>query len=270
MKLSNVFSRKNRILLTELVKTDFKLRYEASALGYLWSVVSPLLLFTVLYIVFDKFLGFGRNIEHYPVYLLLGIVLWRFFVEATTNGLKAIVQRGSLIRKINFPKYIVVFSGTISSLINLAINLVIVLIFMLFNGVDLSWNALLIVPLLIELYIFALAVAFFLATANVFLRDVSYLWDMVTQVLFYATPIIYPIALVSSKSVLAAQILLTNPAAQVIQDARYVLVTNQTETLWSLSNMSWIVTVPFAVILVTSALAVYYFRSQSKRFAEFV
>ena len=171
MKWLEVFNRKNRILLRELVITDFKLRYQGSALGYVWSVLKPLFLFSILYVVFDKFLGVGRNIEHFPVYLLLGIILWNFFVEATNQGLNSIVGRGDLLRKINFPKYIVVISGTVSSLINLLFNMIVVLLFVLVNGAQLSWMSLLIIPLIIELYIFALGVAFFLSALNVKSRD---------------------------------------------------------------------------------------------------
>src|SRR3990167_4499788 len=106
MKISNIFSRRNRILLRELVVTDFKLRYQGSALGYLWSLLKPLLLFAILYVIFVEFLRFGSDVEHFPLYLLLGIVLWGFFTEATNQGIQAIVSRGDLIRKINFPKYI--------------------------------------------------------------------------------------------------------------------------------------------------------------------
>ena len=115
MKLSNIFSRRNRILLRELVETDFKLRYQGSALGVFWSVLKPLFLFTILYLVFDKFLGLGRDIEHFPVYLLLGIVIWTFFTEATIQGLQSIVSRGDLIRKISFPKFIIVVYSTVSA-----------------------------------------------------------------------------------------------------------------------------------------------------------
>lgn len=270
MKISNIVSRKNRILLAELVRTDFKLRYQASALGYLWSILNPLLLFTILYIVFDKFLGIGKGIEHYPVYLLLGIILWRFFTEATNNGLKAIVQRGSLIRKINFPKYIIVISGTISSFINLGINLLVVLLFILLNGVNLSWSSLLIFPLIIELYVFSLALAFFLSAVNVKLRDIGYLWDVFLQAAFYATPIIYPISLVVAKSELAAQLLLLNPVAQIIQDARYVLVTHDSTTLYHLSDNKLYALIPYVIIAVTIVVATLYFKKSSAHFAEHV
>lgn len=267
MKLSNIISRRNRILLRELVITDFKLRYQASVLGYAWSILKPLLLFSVLYLVFDKFLRFGRDIEHFPVYLLLGVVLWTFFAEASNLGLQSIVNRGNLIRKINFPKYIIVISGTISSLINLCINLLVVGFFILINGVDISWSALLIIPLVIQLYIFALAVAFFLAALNVKLRDIGYLWEVTMQAMFYATPIIYPLQMVYKESEVAAKLLMLNPVAQIIQDARYALVSRETITIWNI-GVGKAVVVPFFVITIAMAVATLYFRKNSKNFAE--
>lgn len=268
MNLANIFSRRNRILLGELVRTDFKLRYQASTLGYLWSILNPLLLFAILYVVFDQFLGIGRGVEHFAVYLLTGIVLWRFFTEATNNGLKAIVQRGSLIRKINFPKYIIVISGTISSLINLGLNLLVVMLFVVINGVDLSWQALWVIPLILELYVFALAIAFFLAAVNVKFRDISYLWDVFLQAGFYATPIIYPLTMVAEKSALAAQILLVNPVAQVMQDARYFLITPDSLTMWQMTDSLVMVTLPFVVIVAVGVLGAWYFKRSQGKFAE--
>jgi ABC-2 type transport system permease protein len=167
MNFKNIFSRKNRILLGELVRTDFKIRYQASFLGYVWSILNPLLLFAVLYLVFANFLGVGRDIEHFPVYLLLGVVLWSFFTETTNGGLKSIVSRASLIRKISLPKYIIVISGTVSSLINLLINLAVVVVFMVFNGVEFTWQALLIFPFIIQLYILALGISFLLSALKI-------------------------------------------------------------------------------------------------------
>ena len=215
MKVTNLLQRKNRILLRELVVTDFKLRYQGSVLGYLWSILKPIFLFIILYIVFDKFLGLGKQVEHYPVYLLVGIVLWNFFSEATVQGLQSIVSRGDLIRKINFPKYIIVISGTISAFINLAINMVVILGFCLVNGVQWSLEGLLVIPLILELYVLSLAVAFFLATINVKYRDIGYLWEIFMQAAFYATPVIYPLQMVMERMPAAAPYLMLNPAAQI-------------------------------------------------------
>ena len=268
MKLSNIFKRHNRILLRELVITDFKLRYQGSALGVLWSVLKPLFLFAILYVVFDQFLKLGRDIEHFPVYLLLGIVVWSFFTEATIQGMQSIVSRGDLIRKINFPKYIIVVSSTVSAFINLGINLLVVFVFMLFNGVELQWHALLMIPLVVQLYVLALAIAFLLASINVKLRDVGYLWEIFLQAAFYATPIIYPLQMVAAQSEFAAKLLLLNPVAQIIQDMRYVLITDQTLTLWNFVAEGWKQAIPMAIIVVISILAVVYFKKNSKKFAE--
>lgn len=267
MKLSNIFRKKNRVLLRELVVTDFKLRYQGSALGYLWSILKPLFLFAILYVVFDRFLNLGRDIEHFPVYLLLGIVLWQFFTETTNNGLQAIISRQDLIRKINFPKYIIVISGTISSLINLGINFLVVFVFILINQVELSWSGFWILALVFELYIFSLALAFLLSALNVKYRDTGYLWEIFLQAAFYATPILYPLAMVVNQSAVAAQIMLLNPVAQVIQDARYLLVTKETLTVWNFVS-DWKVVIPFAIIGILLVVAALYFKKNSSSFAE--
>ena len=131
MKFPNVLNRRNRILLNELTKTDFKLRYQGSILGYLWAIIRPLLMFGILYIVFAKFLRFGDEIPYYPVYLLIGTVLWNFFTECTNQGIQSLILRSDLMRKIAFPKWIIVLSATTTALINLGINFIVVIIFVI-------------------------------------------------------------------------------------------------------------------------------------------
>src|ERR1700693_1553996 len=103
--IRQAFSKKNRALLSELVRTDFKLRYQGSVLGYAWSLLRPLLIFLILYVVFVKIFPLGKGVPHYPVYLLLGLVIWNFFMEMTTQSLGSIVMRGDLIRKIRIPRW---------------------------------------------------------------------------------------------------------------------------------------------------------------------
>ncbi len=269
-RIPNVLCRKNRILLGELVKTDFKLRYQGSVLGYLWAVLRPLLMFAILYVVFAKLLRMGGDIPHYPVYLMTGTVMWNFFTECTGQGIQAIVQRGDLLRKISFPKYIVVVSATATALINLAINLGVIVIFALINGVAPSWSWLLVLPLVLELYTFSLGISFLLGAINVKYRDVTSIWDVLTQALFYAVPIIYPISMVlesGSFGTIAADIILLNPIAQVIQDIRYNLITKATVTTWSL--VDWpLCLFPILLVILVLLLAALFFRKRSKRFAE--
>lgn len=253
------------ILLKRLVATDFKLRYQASFLGYLWSLLKPLALFFILYIVFVRFLKVGAEIPNFPVYLLLGIVLWNFFVEITAGSVGSIVLQGDLIRKINFPKYVIVLSGSLSALINLGLNFIVVGFFMFLSGVTLRWSILWMPLLVLELFVFSIAVAFFLSALYVKFRDVTYIWEVVTQGAFYATPILYPL---SAIPIAAAKILILSPVAQIIQDSRYVMVTKQAETISTLYGSHWFRLIPIFLTMLTAIFAARYFRNNSKSFAE--
>ena len=125
----DLFSRKNMILLREMIKTDFKLRYQGSLIGHLWSILKPLLLFTIMYLVFVRFLRFDDGTPHYAIGLLIGMVTWNFFSEATNMGMMSIVSRGDLLRKLNFSKEIIVISSVVGAAINYSINLLVVFIF---------------------------------------------------------------------------------------------------------------------------------------------
>ena len=268
MGIPRVLNRKNRILLAELTKTDFKLRYQGSVLGYLWALLRPLLMFAILYIVFAKLLKIGGNIPHYPVYLLCGTTMWSFFTECTSQGIQAIVNRGDLLRKISFPKYIVVVSATLTAVINMLINLVVIIIFALVNGVTPTWSWLLIFIPLLGLYLLSLGIAFLLGSINVKYRDITSIWDVCIQALFYAVPIIYPISMVASSSVIAAKIILLNPIAQAIQDIRFNLITEETITTWNYISNSALKALPIFLVIIILIRAAFYFRKKSKFFAE--
>jgi ABC-2 type transport system permease protein len=269
MKISNIFNRRNRILLRELVITDFKLRYQGSVLGYLWSLLKPLFLFAIMYIVFGHFLRVGDAVEYFPVYLLLGIVLWSFFTEVTNQGLASIVSHGELIRKINFPKYIIVIAGSLSALINLGLNLIIIAVFIIISGVKLHFTVLLFPLYIVELYIFSLSLAFFLSASYVKFRDVSHIWEVLLQGAFYATPILYPLTLVVKQAgSTAAQLLMLNPVAQIIQDARYALVTHQSLRLEALTPNILIQIIPFSIVILFAIFSGFYFKKHSGYFSE--
>ncbi|MBO7718008.1 ABC transporter permease [Candidatus Saccharibacteria bacterium] len=268
MNIPHIFNKKNRVLLSELTKTDFKLRYQGSVLGYLWALLRPLMMFAILYIVFAKLLRFGNDIPHYPVYLLAGTTIWSFFTECTSQGIQAMVVRGDLIRKISFPKYIVVVSATLTAVINMIINLIVVIIFALINGVEPSWTWLLVPFSLIELYALSLGISFLLGAINVKYRDITSIWDVCIQALFYAVPIIYPVSMVASSSVLAARIILLNPIAQTIQDIRHNLITHETITTWNFIDNHFLQFLPILIIIIILISASFYFRKKSKTFAE--
>jgi ABC-2 type transport system permease protein len=258
--------RYSAILLKQLVKTDFKLRYQGSVLGYAWSLLRPLLLFLILYLVFVKFIKFGKGIEHFPILLLLGIVIWNFFLEMTTRSVTAIVERGDLIRKIRIPRWVIILSSSISALINLLLNLVVVFIFMTINHVDLLQTTLWLPLILLEVYLFALGLSLFLSAAYVRYRDVSYIWEVIIQAGFYLTPIIYPLSLITSLTL--QKLILLNPVAQAIQDARYSTISHQTRTIYKVFDGGWYKFIPFIITLLVLYGGLVYFRRQSKYFAE--
>lgn len=257
--------RYSLILLKELVITDFKLRYQGSALGYMWSLLRPLGLFTILYVVFVRFLKIGGDIPNYPIYLLLGIVLWNYFSEVTNGGLGAIVSRGDLIRKLNFPKYVIILAGSVSALINLFINLLVVGAFMVFKNIDIHAYILLAPLIVLELFVFSIAVAFILSAVFVKLRDINYVWEVFMQGAFYATPVIYPISMLPEY---ASKILMLNPLAQSIQDMRYILVTPQAATISSIYGSVWARVGVIGFVLLVALFAAWFFRKNSPRFAE--
>ena len=266
--------RYSLILLRELVRTDFKLRYQGSVLGMMWSVLKPLMLFAIMYIVFVRFLKFGANIPHFAVSLLLAQTLWGFFQETASQGMMAIVGRGDLLRKIKFPKYIVVVSSSVSAFINLAISLVIVALFMLINGVPLRWTMLIFPIVVVELYVFSLGVAFILSSMYVKFRDICHIWDVFMQMWFYVTPIIYPISMIANAGTPAmmtiAKVIMLNPLAQIIQDARYTLI-GKTDTVWSLIGSgpwSLLKLIPVLSVIAIFALGVVIFKRASKTFTE--
>jgi len=262
----HVFSKKNRALLAELVRTDFKLRYQGSILGYAWSLLRPLMIFIILYVVFVKFLKIGTGVPHFPVYLLLGIVIWNFFNEMTVQSLGSIVGRGDLIRKIRIPRWIIVLSSSISALINLFLNLIVVAFFLYINHVDLLKTAFYFPLLLLEVYVFALGLSLYLSAAFVKFRDIGYIWEVVLQAGFYLTPILYPLARITNLTF--QKLIMLNPMAQAIQDARYSTITHQSPTIYQVFNGGWYRFTPFFIVIVVFLGGLAYFRKESKYFAE--
>lgn len=264
-KLKAIVSKRNRALISELVRSDFKLRYQGSILGYLWSLLRPLLLFGVLYVVFTKIVKVGNDIPHYPSYLLLGLVLWTFFVEATMSGMNAITGRGDLIRKVSIPKYTIVISTTLSALVNLCLNMIVVIIFMIIGHVAFRVNILLLPFYITELIIFATGIAFLLSALFVKYRDFSHIWEVTLQILFYATPIIYALTKIPLKYRKLASL---NPLTQIIQDARSVTITPETLTTKQVFGSQIGRLLPFLIIIAITVLGAWYFRHSSRKFAE--
>lgn len=254
------------VLLKQLIKTDFKLRYQGSVLGYLWSLLKPLAMFTVLYFVFARFLKIGAGIPHYAIYLLAGIVLFNYFIELTTGAISSVVAKGDLIRKINFPKYVIVLASSASAVINLGFNAIIITLFILIFGADTSWWAIVAVPVIIlEITVLGIGLGLIMSALFVKYKDIAYMWEVTSQALFYATPILYPITLIP---VVAQKILILNPLAQAIQDFRYFVVSQDAAQIQDIISMRPARLIPIGITIAIFVIGVIYFRKKSKYFAE--
>lgn len=264
--LKHIFSKQNRALLSELVRTDFKLRYQGSVLGYAWSLLRPLFMFIILYVVFTKFIKLGDSIPYYPIYLLLGIVLWQFFADMTNQSLGSIVARGDLIRKIRIPRWMIVLTSSVSALINLGLNLIIVIILMAVSQVPVAISVVWLPIALLEIYLFGLGLSLFLSAAYVKYRDLSFIWEVCMQAGFYLTPIIYPLSVVTNITV--QKLLLLNPVAQAIQDARNVVVTTETITIAEVWGTPASRLIPVVITLVVLIIGILYFKKEASHFAE--
>ncbi len=180
---------KYKDLIKELVARDLRLKYRRSFLGYVWSILNPLLTMVVLSIVFSHLLG--KKIENYPVYLLSGRMLYDFMKNSTNNAMRSVVVNAPLLRKVYVPKYIFTFSKVTSCMVDMVLSLVALIIVMIATGTEFHVTILLLPLVILQLYIFCCGLGFFLAQLNVFFRDIQYIYSVVLTAWMYCTPIIY-------------------------------------------------------------------------------
>jgi ABC-2 type transport system permease protein len=248
-----------------LAATDFKLRFFGSALGYLWTLMRPLMLFGVLYFVFTEVVRFGEDVKHYPVYLLTSIVLFTFFSETTSRGVISLVERENLLRKVRFPRLVIPLSVALHSLFNLGLNLVVVFVFVFASGIDprLSWLELPVLILL--LIILSTGATMLLSALYVRYRDMQPIWEVLLQVLFYATPVIYVIYTLPSSIQREA---MANPLAALFTQMRHALIDPTAPTAAEAIGGGVRLLIPLAVIFVLFALGAWVFAREAPRIAE--
>ena len=204
-------------LLTLLAVADFKKAYFGTALGYLWSVARPLMLFGVLLAVFTQVFRIGSNVPDYPVLLLFNIVLFGFFQEATVMAVNSIVGREAVVRKTQFPRLVIPLAVVLTTLFNLGLNLVVVFVFILAWGITPTWTWLLFPVVLLLLGVITAAVSMIVSSLYPRFRDTSIIWSVAATVLFYATPVLYPLEAVPET---LRQVFQLNPLAPLFELAR--------------------------------------------------
>lgn len=267
--MMNIFAKEHRILLREMIKTDFKLRYQGSLVGHLWSILKPMLLFSIMYLVFIRFLRIDDGTPHTAIGVLFSMTTWNFFAEATNMGMLSIVSRGDLLRKLNFPKEIIVISAVSGAAINYSINLLVVFAFALVNGISLSANFLILIPLFVELVLLASGIAFILSSLFVKYRDIGPIWEVMMQAGMYGTPIIYSITYLLQKGqATIAKLMMLNPLAQIVQDIRHFIVYDGNPRGWDMFGNKAFALIPYLIPLLIFAIGLVIFKKNAKRFAE--
>lgn len=235
-----------------LAVTDFKLRFFGSALGYLWTLMRPLMLFGVLYFVFAVLFDLGASAKYQPVALLLGIVLFQFLGEATTLGVRSVLQRETLVRKIDFPLLAIPLAAVLTAVFSLVLNFIPITAFLLASGgrPRLSWIEL---PfLLLALALFAFGLVCLLSSLFVRYRDVEPIWDVTMQILFYASPIIYPIQKILDDDQIPQWVpraMMANPFAAIMQQARHVFVDPSHLGAAQVLGQDWRVAIPIGLMV---------------------
>jgi ABC-2 type transport system permease protein len=254
-------------LSVTLAVMEFKLRFFGSVLGYLWQLMRPLLLFGVLYVVFTEFVRLGEGVRFYPAVLLTGIVLFTFFSDATSRSVTAVADRESLVRKIEFPRLVVPLAVLLISLFNLILNLLAVLVFVLATGVEprVEWLAL---PLLLlPLGLFAGGLAMLLSALYVRFRDVQPIWEVLLQVLFYGSPILYVLEILPTEH-LQHLVVRFNPIATILVQSRHSLIDETAPNAWDAAGGMVYLAIPGAIVLGVLVLGFWVFNREAPRIAE--
>ena len=245
--------------------TEFKRTYFGTALGYLWTVARPLLLFGVLLAVFTQIFRIGSQVPNYPVLLLFNLVLMGFFSEATTTAVNSVVTYEGIVRKTQFPRLVIPLSVVFTALINLGLNLVVVFVFILAWGIAPTWSWLLFPVAVALLFAFTTAVSMIVSALNPRFRDVGIIWAVLSTVLFYATPVLYPIEVVPEP---LDDFLLLNPLTPIFEAARlWVIDPSAPGPATAAGGYDGLVA-PALIYLAVCLLAVWVFNREAPRIAE--
>jgi ABC-2 type transport system permease protein len=253
-------------LLWVMAVTEFKLTFHGTALGYAWSLARPLLMFGVLLAVFTQVFRFGDEVKDYPALLLLNIMLFTLFAEASQRSVTSVVEREHIVRKTQFPRLVIPLSIVLTEAFNLSLNLAAVLVFILAYGVAFTWTWLLLPVIVLALMVITIAVAMILSALYPRFRDVALIWSVLSTVLFYATPVLYPISVAPEKF---RQIVQLNPLTPIFEQAqKWIIDPSAPGALGATEGSGYLLVASFGIYAAVCALAVWVFNREAPRIAE--
>lgn len=260
-------SRRFFDLLWLISLNEFKKTFFGTFLGYIWSLVRPLMLFAVLLVVFTKVMKIGGEVPHYPVLLLFNIVLFGFFQEATGSAVTSVLAQEGIVRKTQFPRLVIPLSSVLIALFTFGLNMIVVFVFILANGIDPLWTWLLLPVVLVPLIVLTSCLSLLLSALNVRFRDVNIIWAVAATALFYVTPVLYPITIATLPHTLR-RVLLVNPLTPILEQARAWVIDPSAPGAVAAAG-GWLHLLPSIVVfLVVCVLGVWVFRREAARIAE--
>ena len=247
--------------------TDFRVRYSNTALGYVWSVLKPLLFFGIIYAVVTRVLRFSGNVENYAALLVLNLVVFQYFTEATGAALRSIPSKEPLVRKMQFPRIVIPLSVSLTAAISMVFNLLGVGLLFVLVGVDLSWTWLLYPLVLIVLLLFTTALAMMLSVLYVRSQDVGQAWTLFLRAAFYATPILYPIDLEAIPDALQ-KLMIANPLTPLIEQGRIWILDASAPTTVEIAGPFFGLIVPLTILVASCVVGYWLFEREAPRVAE--
>jgi ABC-2 type transport system permease protein len=265
--LGGEFRRFVELTLT-LARTEFKLRYFGSVLGYLWSLMRPLLFFGVIYLFFTQVVNLGKGVPHYGVYLLTGIVFWSYLSDATTGCVTCLVNREALLRKIRFPRMVVPLSVSLTATFNLGMNFIAVIVFALANGISPTWSWLELIPIAAGFIVLATGIGMLLAALYVRFRDMQPIWEVFLQLWFYSSPIMYAAARYNSFAHGFEKIAMLNPVATLLTQMGHAFIDPALPTAATAAGGALVPIISIALIAALFALGWWVFTREAPRVAE--
>jgi ABC-2 type transport system permease protein len=252
-----------------LAVTDFKLRFFGSALGYLWQLVRPLMVFGVLLVIFTQVIDLGSGVAFYAQALLFGIVLYNFLSESSAGAVRSITEREPLVRKVEFPRLAVPLSSVLQASFNLGLNLIVVMIFLLAAGGEVRWSWLELPVLLALLGVLCVGLAMLLSTLFVRYRDVEPIWEVLLLIVFYASPIFYPIQVITGPNAgTIVDVLMINPFAAILQQGRHAFIDPSHPSFIQATGSWWHILPPLAITVAVVVAGGQIFRRRAPRIAE--
>lgn len=245
---------------------ELRRRYVGSVLGYLWTLLRPLLFFAILYVVFTKVFRFGDDVPNYAVFLILNLMLFEFFAEATSGATRSVLESENVVRKMQFPRIVIPLAVVLTAAMTLCLNLLAAFAVMLVLGVEAHATWLLLPLILLVLVGFTTGVALVLSSLFVGFRDIEHFWTVGLRALLYGLPILYPIEFVPEGAL--RWVVVANPLTPILEQTRLWVTDPGAPSVADAAGSTALAVAPLVLLVALPAIGLWFFNRQAPRIAE--